>query len=83
MTIAMGLVSCNDEWKDEQFVQMASFKAEQNAQGVTWAYLRYNPQGKVRFDLPVVISGSTPNMQNRTIHIGLDSDTLAILNHEQ
>jgi len=79
----MGLVSCNDEWEDEQFVQMASFKAEQNAQGVTWAYLRYNPQGKVRFDLPVVISGSTPNTQNRTIHIGLDPDTLAILNREQ
>lgn len=83
MTIAMGLVSCNDEWKDEQFVQMASFKAEQNGQGVTWAYLRYNPQGKVRFDLPVVISGSTPNTENRTIHVGLDPDTLAILNHEQ
>ena len=62
---------------------MASFKAEQNDQGVTWAYLRYNPAGKVRYELPVIISGSTPNSKKRTIHIGLDPDTLAILNREQ
>ena len=76
-------VSCNNEWEDEQYVQMPSFKAEQNAQGVTWAYVRYKPEGKVRFDLPVVISGSTPNIQDRTVHIGLDPDTLSILNREQ
>ena len=61
IAIAIGIASCNDKWKIEQFEQMASFKAEQNDQGVTWAYLRYNPAGKVRYELPVIISGSTPN----------------------
>jgi len=82
ITTAIGFVSCNNEWENEQFTQMASFKAEPNAQGVTWTYVRYNPSGKVRFDLPVIISGSTPNTQSRTIHIDLDPDTLARLNYE-
>ncbi|PWG79459.1 DUF4973 domain-containing protein [Pararcticibacter amylolyticus] len=83
ITTAVGLVSCNDEWEDEQFVQMASFRAESNDLGVTSTYLRYNPEGKVRFNLPLVISGSTPNTKNRIIHIGLDPDTLARLNQEE
>jgi len=84
-TITLGIIfiSCNDSWKIEQFEQMASFKAEPNTQGVTWAYVRYNPEGKVRYELPVIISGSTTNSKSRTVHIGLDPDTLAILNHEQ
>ncbi|WP_421940525.1 DUF4973 domain-containing protein [Pedobacter sp.] len=76
-------MSCNDEWKEEQFVQMASFKSNPTAQGVTWCYVRYNAQGNVRFNLPIIMSGSTPNNKNRTIHIGLDPDTLAKLNQEQ
>lgn len=76
-------VSCRDEWKEEQFVQMASFKSNPTAQGVTWCYIRYNAQGKLRFNLPVIISGSTPNVKDRTIHIGLDPDTLVKLNQEQ
>ncbi|MGX5689084.1 DUF4973 domain-containing protein [Arcticibacter tournemirensis] len=80
---AVCFVSCNDEWENEQFVQMASFRAEPNAQGVTPAYLRYYPEGKVRFNLPIVISGSTPNSKSRIVHIGLDPDTLARLNQEQ
>ena len=83
ITTAVCLVSCNDEWKDEQFTQMASFKTDPTAQGVSWSYLRYNATGKVRFNLPVIISGSTPNLKNRTIHLGLDPDTLAKLNQEQ
>ena len=83
ITTALCFVSCNDEWEDEQFIQMASFKAEANDQGVTTTNLRYNPSGKVRFNLPIVISGSTPNNQSRTIHIGLDPDTLARLNQEE
>ena len=81
--IVSGVVSCNDSLKSEQFEQMASFKAEPNAQGVTWAYIRYKPNGKVRFELPVIISGSTPNAKDRSVRIKLDPDTLAILNHEQ
>lgn len=83
ITTAVCFVSCNDEWEDEQFTQMASFKAEANDQGVTAVYVRYNAEGKVRFNLPVVISGSTPNTKSRTIHIGLDPDTLARLNQEE
>ena len=83
--VALGVIfiSCNDSWKIEQFDQMASFKAEPNTQGVTWTYVRYNTAGKVRYELPVIISGSTSNTKARTVHIGLDPDTLAILNREQ
>jgi len=80
---AIGWVSCNNEWEDEQYVQLASFKAEPNSNGVTFTYLRYYPEGKVTYQLPVIMSGSTPNTKDRTIHIGLDLDTLAILNTEQ
>ncbi len=84
MAIAGSFISCKDEWKDnEQFEQMASFKAVQNTQGVTASYLRYTPQGKVRYELPIIMSGSIPNNKARTIHIGLDPDTLARLNQEQ
>lgn len=62
---------------------MASFKANVNAQGVTTTYVRYKPNGVVKFDLPIILSGSTMNNQTRTIHIALDPDTLAILNKEQ
>lgn len=77
------VVSCNDEWKEEQFVQMPSFKASPNTEGVTFCYVRYNAAGKMRFDLPIIVSGSTPNSIDRTIHLGLDTDTLAKLNQEQ
>ncbi len=83
ITTAICSISCNNEWEDEQYEQLVSFKAEPNDQGVTPAYIRYNPNGKVRFDLPVIISGSTPNVQDRMVRLGLDSDTLAILNREQ
>ncbi|WP_423130289.1 DUF4973 domain-containing protein [Gaoshiqia sp. Z1-71] len=83
MVTVICCVSCNNEWEDEQYVQLASFKAEPNSNGVTDTYLRYYPEGKVTYKLPVIVSGSTPNAVNRTIRIGLDLDTLAILNIEQ
>lgn len=83
ITTAISFVSCKNEWEEEQFNQMASFKAIPGAQGVTWSYLRYNAAGVVRYNLPIVMSGSTPNNKPRTIHIGLDPDTLARLNQEQ
>ena len=81
--LAVGCMSCNDEWEDEQFVQNISFKAEPNANGVTFAHLRYNLDGTVRYELPIIVSGSTMNSQNRTVHIALDPDTLKTLNREQ
>ncbi|MNK06001.1 hypothetical protein D3C87_238910 [compost metagenome] len=80
---AVCCMSCKNEWEDEQFAQMASFKVIPGSQGVTWSYLRYNAEGVVRYNLPIVISGSTANNKSRTIHIGLDPDTLARLNQEQ
>lgn len=84
--VAMAVIcctSCNNEWEDEQFEQMASFKAVPNGDGVTSAYVRYKPGGVVTYDLPVLISGSTLNSQNRTVHVALDTDTLNTLNQER
>ncbi|NGF55132.1 DUF4973 domain-containing protein [Parapusillimonas sp. SGNA-6] len=84
MTIGIfGLSSCNNEWEDEQYEQLVSFKAPPNTEGVSWTYVRYKPDGKVTFNLPVLISGSTPNTEDRTVRVGLDLDTLYILNREQ
>jgi len=80
---AICCVSCNNEWESEQYMQLVSFKAEPDANGVTFAYVRYYPEGKVTYKLPLIISGSTPNVRNRTIHIGLDIDTVTVLNKEQ
>jgi hypothetical protein len=77
------LSSCNNEWEDEQYEQLVSFKAPPNTEGVSWTYVRYKTDGQVKFDLPLIVSGSTPNTQDRTVRIGLDLDTLAIMNREQ
>lgn len=73
-------VSCNDEWKDEQYKQYVSFKAPIGGNGVTDIYVRYNAGGKVTYKLPVIISGSVFNSSNREVHVGVDTDTLDILN---
>lgn len=94
-TAALGTAtSCNDEWTEEQYTQYASFKApldtEGNSVGVTTVYVPYTrsnedgsplygEQGLSSYNLPVIISGSTENSANRTIHFA-PSDTLDILN---
>lgn len=83
MITAICCVSCNNEWESEQYVQMAAFTTELNSSGVAPAYIRFNPGGTVRYKLPIVISGSTNNTRNRTIHFAVDRDTLAILNWER
>lgn len=75
--------SCNNEWEKEQFEQMVSFNAVPNSDGVTSAYVRYKTGGVVTYNLPVLLSGSTMNTQNRTVHIALDTDTLNVLNRER
>ena len=82
MTI-LGVAACNNEWEDEQYLLQASFKANVTDQGVTTTYVGFNSGGVVKYNLPILMSGSTVNTQNRTIHIGLDPDTLAVLNEEQ
>ena len=83
MIAAICCTSCNNEWEDEQFVQLASFKAVPNSDGVTSVYVRYKPGGVVTYNLPILLSGSTANTQDRTIHVTLDKDTLNTLNEER
>ena len=82
MVAAICCASCNNEWEDEQYWQMASFKANVNAQGVTTTYVRYKPGGVVRYDLPVLVSGSTMTGKPLNVQVALDPDTLAVLNRE-
>ena len=80
---AIGCMSCNNEWEDEQFTQLISFKATLNSDGVSPIYVRYQADGVKRYDVPILVSGSTANSKERTVHIGLDPDTLASLNLER
>ncbi|KAB4456546.1 MAG: DUF4973 domain-containing protein [Bacteroides thetaiotaomicron] len=82
MIVAICCISCNNEWEDEQYLQLASFKANVNSQGVTTTYVRYKPGGTVRYNLPVILSGSTMNSQAVSVRVALDPDTLAQLNKE-
>lgn len=76
--------SCNDEWKDEQYANYISFKAPINSEGVSRINVRYKPNNEVTtFQLPVIVSGSSTNDQNITVHVGLDPDTLTVLNYER
>lgn len=75
------LTACNDEWKEEQYYHYVSFKSPMNLSlGCTNIYVRYNPKGKVTYQLPVLVSGTTINDKNMDVHIGLDLDTLANIN---
>src|SRR5690554_6712481 len=76
-------ISCNDEWKDEQYKRYVSFKAPLNDQGVTRIYVRYKEEGSTTYKLPLIVSGSTTNSESMTAHVALDPDTLTILNMEQ
>lgn len=75
--------ACNNEWEDELYTQMVSLKAPYENQGVTNIYLRYKPNGEVTYKLPVIVSGSKVNEQNLDVHLGVDNDTLKILNEER
>lgn len=61
MTI-MGFAACNNEWEDEQYLLQASFKANVTDQGVTTTYVRFNSGGVVKYNLPILMSGSTVNI---------------------
>ena len=77
--------ACNNEWEDEQYEQYISFKAPiaSGGDGVTTIYVRYKEDGKVTYQLPVIVSGSTVNGQDRDVHIAVDKDTLETLNIER
>lgn len=75
--------SCNDEWKEEQYRQVVSFKAPISDKGYTQINVRYKKDGKVSYQLPVVVSGSTVNNSNLAVHVAVDPDTLRVLNEER
>lgn len=81
--LSVTCVSCNNEWEDEQFKQLVSFKANPNSYGVTNIYVRYNSGGKVNFDLPILLSGSTMTPKDIAVSTVVDKDTLNILNYER
>ncbi len=72
--------ACNDEWKDELYTQMVSFKAPRGSNGVYNIYIRYKADGTGQYKLPVIVSGSTNSSSDIDVKIGVDNDTLAILN---
>lgn len=74
---------CNDEWKDEQFENLISFKAPLSSEGVANIYVRYRGDDKTTFMQPLIVSGSTLNQKDLTIRVGVDSDTLRVLNYER
>lgn len=81
MLLAAALVfaACNNEWEDELFQQSVSFAKN----GVPSIYVKYKTDGKVTYQLPVIVSGSTDNDKNLRVQIGLDPDTLNTLNFER
>ena len=81
MTAMCGmLTSCNEDWEEEVYEQLVSFKAPVGSNGVHDIYVRYKADGTGQFKLPVIISGSANNHRDFNVKIGVDNDTLDILN---
>lgn len=89
--IAILGVSCNDEWKDEQYAHYIGFRSPLNDQGVCEVYVPYSRtdadgnytlggEGCSNYELPVIVSGSLTNEQDIDVHVAFDPDTLEILN---
>lgn len=75
--------ACNDEWKDELYEKMISFKAPVGDNGLNEIYIRYQPDGSGIYRLPVIVSGSQKNSRDIQVKISVDEDTLHIFNKER
>lgn len=74
----------------KQFDHYVGFRSPLNSQGVTELYVPYSRkntdgtyavgEGRSTYDLPMIVSGSTTNNQDITVHVALDPDTLSALN---
>lgn len=89
----------DNAWDKEQYAHYISFKAPLGDNGVTELYVPYtrknidrtpmypeegrNGKGISEYYLPVIVSGSTTNKQNITVHVGADPDTLASVNESR
>ena len=91
-TVIAAITSCNDEWKEEQYEHYISFSAQLDEKGVTNTYVPYTRhtedggyaeggEGKSSYELPILVSGTTDNTQNITVHIAHYPDTLVDLNY--
>lgn len=78
--LLLTVTSCNKDWTEEQYEQYVSIKAKMNDEGVTPIYVRYKEDGKYTYELPIIVSGSTPNEKNRNIYLAEDLDTLNTMN---
>ena len=89
MVLGIGLTSCSEdlgvnyEQKDELYREMISFKAPVGSNGIYDIYMRYRDDGTASYKLPVLVSGTKTNGRDITVNIGVDNDTLAILNTER
>lgn len=72
--------ACNDEWTDEQYEQFISIKAPVSSQGNTQIHIRYKENGKVTYQLPVIVSGSTMSEKDYNVRVSVDLDTLNQMN---
>lgn len=75
--------ACNKEWTEEQYAPYISFKAPITTGGVSQIFVRYKEAGKVTYQLPVLLSGTTTLSSPVNVQIGVDNDTLDILNVER
>ena len=75
--------ACNDEWTDELYTRLVSFKAPVNPQGVSDIYVRYKANGEGSYLLPLIVSGTQKNDQDLEVKISVDPDTLNTLNMEK
>lgn len=83
LSLSILVSSCNDEWTDEQFENLVSFKAPIEREGISNIYVRYKGNEATTFQLPLIVSGSTTNSKNITVNVSVDSDTLSVLNYQQ
>ena len=79
VVLACTFGACNQEWEDELYKHAVSF----GKNGVANIYLRYKPEGKVTYQVPIVLSGSTMNEADLNVNIAVDPDTLEQLNFER
>ena len=83
ISMCLGFSSCNDEWEEELYTKMVSFKAPVGSNGIYDIYMRYKEDGTGQYKIPVILSGSQSNKEHMSIVIGVDNDTLNILNNEK
>ena len=83
LTVSALIISCNEEWSGEQYEHYISFKAPINSDGVSRINVRYKANEATTYQVPLIVSGTTLNDKNYTVRIGLDPDTLVVLNKER